>query len=103
MGEQQTATNAPVKRGPGRPRRHPVEAATPAAAPVVVVDDGVRVVNLRGAADIIGKSESTIKRLVKNDSTFPKPFEILNSPNNLLVRDIKRWLLRKAGHPVDPA
>jgi predicted DNA-binding transcriptional regulator AlpA len=56
---------------------------------------------LREAAQILGKSPSTIKRLIKSDPDFPRPFSILGTPNNFISRDIRRYVLRKAGHPVD--
>lgn len=93
--ENSTASDQPVKRGPGRPRKAasclPSEPAPPA-------DTGPRVTDRFGAARIVGKSIFFIKGLEKRDPDWPKPFAIGGFCNNYLIADIDAYLVRKAAN-----
>lgn len=79
----------PVKRGPGRPRKP--QSITPVAA----ADMGLRAISRRGAAQILGISISTIKRLEKSDPDWPLPFALGSTMRSYLVRDVEAFLLKK--------
>ncbi|MDB5788213.1 hypothetical protein [Caballeronia mineralivorans] len=88
------ATQEPLKRGPGRPRKQ--RPASPEPAPV---DTEPRVISIdrRVVKAVTGKSISTIKRLEKSDPDWPTPFAIGgHARNNYLLRDIEAYLLKKA-------
>jgi predicted DNA-binding transcriptional regulator AlpA len=89
---------APVKRGPGRPRK--VAAPDP---PRLATDDPNRVIDLHEAAQICGCSERSIKRLEKRDPDFPKPFRIGGRLRNWLYGDVRAYVLKKAGKGQNPA
>jgi hypothetical protein len=87
-----TTPQAPLKRGPGRPRKQRPASSEPASP----VDTGPRVTDRFGAARIVGKSIFFIKGLEKRDPGWPKPFAIGGFCNNYLIADICKYLEEKA-------
>ncbi|MEX3839771.1 hypothetical protein [Paraburkholderia sp. BR10882] len=86
-------SNAPVKRGPGRPRK--VREAAPLPVPSVDVTTPL-VVDRAGAARMIGRSTSHVKRLEKSDPAWPRPFAVGVWAQNYLVADIEAYVMAKA-------
>jgi hypothetical protein len=92
----------PVRRGPGRPRKQSVNAmqtglASATNAKLPPVNGGIVVIVRRGAADLMCRSISAIKRLEKSDPDWPKPFAIGGQArSNYLLRDIEAYLVKKA-------
>jgi predicted DNA-binding transcriptional regulator AlpA len=93
MSDLTSNSNTPAKRGPGRPRkvREEAQLTAPPTDPVRPL-----ATNRRGAAQIIGKSVSHVKRLERNDPDWPKPFAIGVWAENYLIADVEAYLLRKA-------
>ena len=91
-----TASDQPVKRGPGRPRK--IKSWLP-SDPVPPAETRPRVTDRFGAALIVGKSIYFVKGLEKHDEDWPKPFRIGDGfCNNYLIADIDAYLLRKAAN-----
>jgi hypothetical protein len=78
--------DGPTKGQSKGPRSARIEAAHPVSQ---------RATDRKGAARMIGKSESTVKRLEKNDPEWPKPFAV-GGYLSYLIADIEGYLLHKA-------
>ncbi|OLL29502.1 hypothetical protein BTH42_22490 [Burkholderia sp. SRS-W-2-2016] len=89
MNDQLESTTP--RRGRGRPRKVRPAAEAPASNPVAPL-----VTDRRGAAKIINKSESTVKRLEKTDPLWPKPFVVGAYETNYLISSVHEYVLRKA-------
>lgn len=48
-------------------------------------------IDVTGAADMLSVSESTIQKLTREDSTFPKPRLISAKRTGYLLREIEEW------------
>jgi predicted DNA-binding transcriptional regulator AlpA len=58
---------------------------------------------IRVVARSLGTSTSTIRRRLKDDADFPKPFRLADrGPLLWLMSDVRAYLARKAGRPVRP-
>jgi len=87
--EEQTAR---IKRGPGRPRKPgPAEAAPapqPASAKPTMLD-------INGIAKALGRSRSTVRRIINADIESPPPFK-LSGYDFWLAEDLYEYLRAKA-------
>ena len=102
MNDQDANSNTPAKRGPGRPRkvRPGVETpvVNPVATPVALPVDPLStlVTDRAGAANILGVSVSTVKRLEKSDPDFPRPFAVGAQCDKHLISSIHAYVMKKA-------
>lgn len=84
----------PSERGVGRPRKQRVEAVAPVAFPADPVSP--LVTDRRGAAKMLGKSVSTVKRLEQSDPDWPRTFPVGASEHNYLIEAVRTYIMRKA-------
>jgi predicted DNA-binding transcriptional regulator AlpA len=50
---------------------------------------------MKGTADMLGISRHTLRRIMKNDPTFPRFIELSPGIRMVRVRNIKAWLRKK--------
>ncbi len=56
----------------------------------------LRWIRISQLQDKLSLSERTIRRLMKTDPSFPKPFTVLNKVVVFWEQDIDLWMLKKA-------
>ena len=60
-----------------------------------MIESEDKLLRMKGAADMLGISRHTLRRLMKNDPTFPRFIELSPGIRMVRVRNIKAWLRKK--------